>query len=110
MTLNVSIGGTTTVNLTETGAVALETVQVVGSRVVNRDDARTLAMGAGAEELLTFGLDVPQHRHEWGLDEARRHLRRGPVELMPVSEIGVSITIRPRRIAAQASGSFSASR
>ena len=59
------------------------------ARVVNRDDAATLAMGEGARELLTFGLGVPGHRGEWGLDERRAHLMRGAQALLPVAAIGV---------------------
>jgi len=59
------------------------------SRVLNRDDPLTMAMAAGAQELLTFGLDEPAHRLEWGLDPSREHLRRGPLELLRVDEIGV---------------------
>ena len=61
------------------------------SRVLNREDALTMAMAEapGADEILTFGLGEPSNRYEWGLDAARRHLRRGPVELMRVSEIGI---------------------
>ncbi len=36
--VTVSLGGTTTVNLTDSGAVNLSAVQVIGSRVVNRVD------------------------------------------------------------------------
>jgi len=39
--VNVTLGGTTTVNLSNDGAVNLDTVQVVGSRVVNRVDVRS---------------------------------------------------------------------
>jgi UDP-N-acetylmuramoylalanine--D-glutamate ligase len=59
------------------------------SRVLNREDPRTLAMADGAEELLTFGLDVPRHRGEWGLDASRARLMRGPAELMGVDEIAI---------------------
>ena len=41
ISVNVSLGGTTTVNLAGAGAVNLETVQVIGSRVVNRVDVRS---------------------------------------------------------------------
>ena len=44
-------------------------------RVVNRDDAASRAMAAG--DTFSFGLGVPDSRAEWGLDAARRHLRRG---------------------------------
>ena len=39
--VSVSLGGTTTVNLDREGAVDLDAVQVVGSRVVNRVDVRS---------------------------------------------------------------------
>jgi outer membrane receptor protein involved in Fe transport len=59
VSLNVSIGTTTTVNLTETGAVALETVQVIGSRVVNRVDVQSTetATNVTREELLRMPVD-----------------------------------------------------
>src|SRR3546814_2725552 len=41
ISVSVSLGGTTTVNLTEDGAVNLAAVQVIGSRVVNRVDVRS---------------------------------------------------------------------
>ena len=41
ISVSVSLGGTTTVNLTDTGAVRLDAVQVVGSRVVNRVDVHS---------------------------------------------------------------------
>jgi UDP-N-acetylmuramoylalanine--D-glutamate ligase len=59
------------------------------TRVVNRDDPATIAMGRGAEELLTFGLGEPANRLEWGLDAGRAHLMRGPHELLRVDEIGI---------------------
>lgn len=41
ISVSVSLGGTTTVNLTSEGAVNLDAVQVVGSRVVNRVDVHS---------------------------------------------------------------------
>ncbi|QOW20818.1 TonB-dependent receptor [Lysobacter ciconiae] len=41
VSFTVSLGGTTTVNLTNEGAVNLAAIQVVGSRVVNRVDVHT---------------------------------------------------------------------
>jgi len=41
ISISVSLGGTTTVNLTGGGAVDLDVVQVVGSRIVNRVDVRS---------------------------------------------------------------------
>src|SRR5690606_11676627 len=39
--VNVSLGGTTQVNLSSGGALNLDTIQVIGSRVVNRVDVRS---------------------------------------------------------------------
>jgi len=57
-------------------------------RVVNRDDAASLAMKDAAS--WSFGLGVPRGDTEWGVDPERRMLRRGerdllPVELMPMA-------------------------
>ena len=60
-----------------------------GTRVVNRDDAASLAMGMGGGEVLTFGLDEPRDSREWGLDVGRSRLMRGPQPLLPVNEVGI---------------------
>ncbi len=52
------------------------------TRVVNRDDARTLAMARGHRRTFTFGLGEPRSGDEWGLDAARTMLRRGSRDLM----------------------------
>jgi hypothetical protein len=41
ISISVSLGGTTTVNLTGGGAVDLDTIQVIGSRIINRVDVRS---------------------------------------------------------------------
>jgi UDP-N-acetylmuramoylalanine--D-glutamate ligase len=51
-------------------------------RVVNRDDAVSRGMAAG--DTFSFGLGVPASRAEWGLDAARRHLRRGDEDFLHV--------------------------
>ena len=56
------------------------------TRVVNRDDAVTLAMAAPAEPGFTFGLGVPANDREWGLDSARRQVMRGTRALFAVDE------------------------
>jgi outer membrane receptor for ferrienterochelin and colicin len=57
--VSVSLGGTTTVNLTSDGAVNLATVQVVGSRVVNRVDVYSTesATNITREELARLPVD-----------------------------------------------------
>jgi len=49
-------------------------------RVVNRDDAVSRGMAGG--DTFSFGLGVPASRAEWGLDAARRHLRRGDEDFL----------------------------
>ena len=57
--VTVSLGGTTTVNLNSEGAVNLDAVQVIGSRVVNRVDVYTTetATNINREELARLPVD-----------------------------------------------------
>ncbi|RYZ73451.1 MAG: TonB-dependent receptor [Lysobacteraceae bacterium] len=57
--VSVSLGGTTTVNLSSDGAVNLDTVQVIGSRIVNRVDVRSTetATNINREELARLPVD-----------------------------------------------------
>jgi outer membrane receptor protein involved in Fe transport len=57
--VNVAIGSTTTVNLTSGGAVDLGTVQVIGSRVVNRVDVQSTetATNITREEIARLPVD-----------------------------------------------------
>src|SRR3546814_2865788 len=59
ISVSVSLGGTTTVNLTDDGAVNLAAVQVIGSRVVNRVDVRSTesATNIRREELARMPVD-----------------------------------------------------
>ena len=59
LSVNVSIGGTTTVNLSGAGAVNLDTVQVIGSRIVNRVDVRSTesATNINRQELSRLPVD-----------------------------------------------------
>jgi UDP-N-acetylmuramoylalanine--D-glutamate ligase len=57
------------------------------TRIVNRDDARTLAMAAGAPGAWTFGLGEPARDTEWGLDAARTTLKRGARALLPLAQV-----------------------
>jgi UDP-N-acetylmuramoylalanine--D-glutamate ligase len=59
------------------------------SGVLNRDDATTMAMAGNVAEVLTFGLDEPANRLEWGVDRERTCLLRGPLELLRLREIGI---------------------
>jgi outer membrane receptor protein involved in Fe transport len=59
ISISVSLGGTTTVNLTGGGAVDLDVVQVVGSRIVNRVDVRSTetATNINRQELARLPVD-----------------------------------------------------
>ena len=59
LSVNVSIGGTTTVNLAGDGAVNLDVVQVIGSRIVNRVDVRSTetATNINRQELARLPVD-----------------------------------------------------
>ncbi|MGY1424737.1 TonB-dependent receptor [Lysobacter sp. A289] len=59
VSVSVSLGGTTTVNLTSDGAVNLAAVQVVGSRVVNRVDVNSTesSTNVNREELARLPVD-----------------------------------------------------
>lgn len=60
ISVNVSLGGTTTVNLAGAGAVNLDTVQVIGSRIVNRVDVRSTetATNINRQELARLPVDA----------------------------------------------------
>jgi len=59
-----------------------------GVRVVNRDDARSLAM-AGERRVLSFGLEAPRTEQEFGLveDSGRSWLAQGSVRLIALDEM-----------------------
>jgi len=60
-----------------------------GLQVLNRDDARTLAMALPGRRTITFGLDAPRREEDWGLLErgAERWLAQGANALLPVREM-----------------------
>ncbi len=59
LSVSVSLGGTTTVNLAGAGAVNLDVVQVIGSRIVNRVDVRSTetATNINRQELARLPVD-----------------------------------------------------
>ena len=59
LSVSVSLGGTTTVNLAGAGAVNLDVVQVIGSRIINRVDVRSTetATNINREELARLPVD-----------------------------------------------------
>ena len=57
------------------------------TRVVNRDDAWSRAMGG--DRPFTFGLGVPQSERDWGVDAKEGTLRRGAERLMALGDLGM---------------------
>jgi UDP-N-acetylmuramoylalanine--D-glutamate ligase len=56
-------------------------------RVVNRDDAASLAMGDAAA--FTFGLGVPHGEREWGMDAGREALLHGAGKIVAAREMAM---------------------
>ena len=63
-----------------------------GTQVLNRDDARVRRMAIAGRPLLTFGLDVPAHAHDFGLLQkgGEPWLARGDKALMPLSKLPIN--------------------
>jgi UDP-N-acetylmuramoylalanine--D-glutamate ligase len=57
-----------------------------GVQVLNRQDTRSLGMARADRRVVTFGLDVPSARDEWGLT-ADWMLAHGTHALLPVTEL-----------------------
>ena len=57
------------------------------TRVVNRDDAMSRAMGG--DRPLTFGLGEPSGEREWGFDPSHVRLKRGDDDILRVGEMGM---------------------
>jgi len=58
------------------------------TRVVNRDDAASLAMGKG-DRVLSFGLGVPRGASQWGLDARRESLLHGEEKIIDARAMGM---------------------
>src|SRR5262249_8145210 len=58
------------------------------TRVVNRDDAASLAMGRGVR-VLSFGLDVPKGASQWGLDAKQESLMHGGEKIIDVRSMAM---------------------
>jgi UDP-N-acetylmuramoylalanine--D-glutamate ligase len=63
-----------------------------GIQVLNRDDARTLAMARPGREVRTFGLSAPQSEAQWGIvsRDGRPMLARGAQPLIALSELALA--------------------
>jgi UDP-N-acetylmuramoylalanine--D-glutamate ligase len=62
-----------------------------GEQILNRDDARSLAMAATGRIVQTFGAGIPHGEHEWGLVERKGAiwLARGGALLLAESELAL---------------------
>ncbi len=62
-----------------------------GEQILNRDDARSLAMAVPGRIVQTFGAGIPQGEHEWGLVERKGvpWLARGGALLIAASELAL---------------------
>ena len=63
-----------------------------GAQVLDRDDARSLAMALPGRDVRRFGCDAPRGEREWGIIERAGNdwLACGDQELMPVDELPVA--------------------
>jgi UDP-N-acetylmuramoylalanine--D-glutamate ligase len=62
-----------------------------GEQILNRDDARSLAMAVTGRIVQTFGAGIPKAEHEWGLVERKgvSWLARGGALLIAASELAL---------------------
>src|SRR2546430_2345969 len=62
-----------------------------GEQILNRDDARSLAMAVPGRIVQTFGAGIPHGEHEWGLVERKGApwLARGGALLLAASELAL---------------------
>jgi UDP-N-acetylmuramoylalanine--D-glutamate ligase len=60
-----------------------------GIQVLNRDDPRSLSMALAGRKSITFGLDAPANREDWGVIPHRGEswLAQGDNAILPVREI-----------------------
>ncbi|MFA5241840.1 MAG: UDP-N-acetylmuramoyl-L-alanine--D-glutamate ligase [Sulfuricella sp.] len=60
-----------------------------GSQILNRDDARSMAMALPGRKIETFGLDAPVNECDWGIlkQDGQQWLAQGSRRLLPVNEL-----------------------
>ena len=65
---------------------------VSGVQVLNRDDARCMAMALSGREIVTFGLDAPRNEQDWGVecDGGDIWLLQGSKRLLKAGELQVA--------------------
>ena len=62
------------------------------AQVLNRDDARCMEMALLGREVITFGLDAPRNKQDWGIERDGDHiwLMQGSEHLLKASELQVA--------------------
>jgi len=73
--------------LDDYGAAKARIFMGASVQVLNRDDARSLAMAQPGRKVLTFGLDAPRSEEDFGVRDAS--LVRGSQAILPVAELGL---------------------
>ena len=74
-------------DLRDYGAAKARIFRGARLQVLNRDDARSMAMARPGGEVVTFGLDAPPRAQDFGV--AAGALVRGSSEIFPVDELGI---------------------
>ena len=73
--------------LEEYGAAKARIFQGVGVQVLNRDDARSMALALPGREQVTFGLRAPGAQGHWGVVDGAIH--EGALPVLPLSELQI---------------------
>ncbi|HEU4351483.1 MAG TPA: UDP-N-acetylmuramoyl-L-alanine--D-glutamate ligase [Burkholderiales bacterium] len=74
-------------SLEDYGAAKARIFAGSGVQVLNRDDARSLAMAQTGKKVVTFGLDKPSASHDFGV--AENTLVEGEAEILPADELPI---------------------
>ena len=79
-------------NMDEYAAAKARIFQGSGMQVLNRDDARCMKMAIPGREVITFGLDAPRNKQDWGIerDGGDIWLIHGGERLLKASELQVA--------------------
>ena len=74
-------------SLEDYGAAKARIFTGAGVQVLNRDDARSLAMAQAGKSVLTFGLDAPRKPQDFGVVANR--LVQGAAEILRIDELAI---------------------
>ena len=69
------------------GAAKARVFQGAGLQLLNRDDARSMALALPGRELVTFGLDAPSAEGHWGVADGAIH--EGALPVLPLHELPI---------------------